>query len=705
VVTWKSTDGGMHWNAFRGAPGGDDYHRIWINPNNPKIILIASDQGAIITVNGGETFSSWYNQPSAQFYHVSTDNAFPYNVYGGQQESGSVGISSRGNDGQINFRDWHPVGVEEYGYVAADPLNPNIIFGGKITRYDKRTSQVQNVSPEAVRSGKYRFLRTAPVLFSPIDKKTLYFAGNVLFKTTTGGKSWQVISPDLSRESWDIPTSVGIYTSDELKKMPRRGVIYTIAPSFVDVNTIWVGTDDGLIHVTRNGGKSWQNVTPPSINSWSKISIMEAGHYDVNTAYAAVNRIRCDDMHPHIYKTHDGGKTWIEIVSGLPDDPINAIREDPKRKGLLFAGSERAVYVSFDDGMHWQSLRLNMPATSIRDLVIKDDDLVVGTHGRGFWILDNMTLTRQLSQQSLEAGNILFAPPVAIRVRWNQNTDTPIPQEEPAGENPPDGAIIDYSLKNDANAIKLEILDSKGKPVRSYSNHDTLYAIPPNQVPPYWIRPQQILSGTAGSHRFIWDLHYDPLNVPPAYPIAATYQNTAPDPTSPWVMPGVYTVKLTVDGKSYTHSLQVKMDPRVNTATADLQKQYDISLKAYTLRKQILNVVDSIQQLRNQIRLLSQSASGTVSDKLKLADTQLASFVTRDAASKEENFEKVNGELATIFNILQETDEPPTSQLIMASEEAMNAVSPLMNKWINFKKTQLLSLNEQLKSSGLPVLK
>jgi photosystem II stability/assembly factor-like uncharacterized protein len=616
-----------------------------------------------------------------------------------------VGISSRGNDGQINFRDWHPVGVEEYGYVAADPLNPNIIFGGKITRYDKRTSQVQNVSPEAVRSGKYRFLRTAPVLFSPIDKKTLYFAGNVLFKTTTGGKSWQVISPDLSRESWDIPTSVGIYTTDELKKMPRRGVIYTIAPSFVDVNTIWVGTDDGLIHVTRNGGKSWQNVTPPSINSWSKISIMEAGHYDVNTAYAAVNRIRCDDMHPHIYKTHDGGKTWIEIVSGLPDDPINAIREDPKRKGLLFAGSERAVYVSFDDGMHWQSLRLNMPATSIRDLVIKDDDLVVGTHGRGFWILDNMTLTRQLSQQSLEAGNILFAPPVAIRVRWNQNTDTPIPQEEPAGENPPDGAIIDYSLKNDANAIKLEILDSKGKPVRSYSNHDTLYAIPPNQVPPYWIRPQQILSGTAGSHRFIWDLHYDPLNVPPAYPIAATYQNTAPDPTSPWVMPGVYTVKLTVDGKSYTHSLQVKMDPRVNTATADLQKQYDISLKAYTLRKQILNVVDSIQQLRNQIRLLSQSASGTVSDKLKLADTQLASFVTRDAASKEENFEKVNGELATIFNILQETDEPPTSQLIMASEEAMTAVSPLMNKWINFKKTQLLSLNEQLKSSGLPVLK
>ena len=292
VVTWKSIDGGKTWNAFRGAPGGDDYHRIWINPNNPDIILIASDQGAIITVNGGQTFSSWYNQPTAQFYHVSTDNAFPYNVYGGQQESGSVGIASRGNDGEITFREWHPVGAEEYGYVAADPLDPNIIYGGKISKYDKRTGQAQNISPEAVRSGKYRFLRTAPVLFNPIDKKTLYYAGNVLFKTMNGGNSWQVISPDLTRETWDIPASVGIYKTDEMKKMPRRGVIYTVAPSYKDINTIWCGTDDGLIHVTKDGGKTWKNVTPPAITSWSKISLMDASHFDVNTAYAAVNRIR-----------------------------------------------------------------------------------------------------------------------------------------------------------------------------------------------------------------------------------------------------------------------------------------------------------------------------------------------------------------------------------------------------------------------------
>src|SRR4030095_11152449 len=484
------------------APGGDDYHRIWINPDNSNIMLIASDQGAIITVNGGETFSSWYNQPTAQFYHVSTDNAFPYNVYGGQQESGSVGIASRGNDGQTTFREWHPVGVEEYGYVAADPLDANIIYGGKISKYDKRTGQVQNISPESVRSGKYRFLRTALVLFSPIDPKTLYFAGNVLFKTRDGGNSWQVISPDLTRDMWDIPPSVGIYTTNDLKTMARRGGMYTIAPSFKDINTIWAGTDDGLIHVTRDGGKTWKNVTPPGVGSWSKVSIMEASHTDINTAYAAVNRIRCDDMRPHIYKTSDGGKTWKEIVNGLPNDPINTVREDPQRKGLLFAGSERAVYVSFDEGAHWQSLRLNMPASSIRDLVIKGDDIVAGTHGRSFWILDDITPLRQITTSLMSQSTILYKPQAAVRVRWNMNPDTPLPQEEPGGQNPPDGAIINYYLQEEANAISLDLFDSRGKLIPHYSNNDTAYKIPAVNIPLYWIRSQQILSSKKGSHRF-----------------------------------------------------------------------------------------------------------------------------------------------------------------------------------------------------------
>ena len=703
VVTWKSSDGGMSWNAFRGAPGGDDYHRIWINPDNSNIILIASDQGAIVTVNGGETFSSWYNQPTAQFYHVSTDNAFPYNVYGGQQESGSVGIASRGNDGQINFRDWHPVGVEEYGYVAADPNDPNIVYGGKITRYDKRTGQVQNISPEAVRSGKYRFLRTAPVIFSPVDKKTLFFSGNVLFKTNNGGKNWQVISPDLTREAWDIPESVGIYTSGDLKKMPRRGVIYTVAPSFKNVNTIWVGTDDGFIHITRDGGKSWKNITPAEVTSWSKVSIVEAGHFDDNTAYAAVNRIRCDDMRPHIYRTRDAGKSWKEITSGLPNDPINTVREDPKKKGLLFAGSERAVYVSFDDGEHWQSLRLNMPATSIRDLVLKDDDIVVGTHGRSFWILDDITSLRQLSKES--TGTNLYKPQVAYRVRWNLTTDTPIPQEEPAGDNPPDGAIIDFYLNQKASEVRLEILDARNNIVRTYSSNDKPYIIPPNNVPPYWIRPQEILPSDAGAHRFVWDMHFQPLNVPPSYPIAAIYKNTAPDPTSPWIMAGNYTVRLTVDGKIFSQPLIVKMDPRVKTSIVDLQKQHDISFKAYSLRKQLMSVMDTIQQWRSQIKLAQQTAPADLNNKLKETDAQLSAFMTRDPSNKEENFEKINGELSGIFNILQDVDEPPTSQLLSASEEAFNSIAPLMKRWNNFRNTQISSINQHLKATGLSLLK
>lgn len=645
VVTWKSIDGGKTWSAFRGAPGGDDYHRIWINPDNSNIMLIASDQGAVITVNGGETFSSWYNQPTAQFYHVSTDNDFPYNVYSGQQESGSVGIASRGNDGQITYREWHPVAAEEYGYVVADPLNPNLVYGGKITRYDKRNGQSQNISPEAVRSGKYRFLRTAPVLFNSIDKKTLYFAGNVLFKTIDGGNKWDVISPDLSRESWDIPAAVGIYTKEEMKKMPRRGVIYTVAPSYVDINTIWCGTDDGLIHVTKDGGKTWTNVTPPAITSWSKVSLMDASHTNANTAYAAVNRIRCDDQRPHIYRTMDGGKTWKEIVNGLPNDPINVVKEDPVRKGLLFAGSERAVYVSFDDGANWQSLRLNMPATSIRDLVIKDDDLVIGTHGRSFWILDDITPLRQIYNQLLNQPAILFKPQNTYRVRWSMYPDTPVPPDEPAGQNPPDGAIINYYLASNAANVQLDILDNKGNQIHKYASTDTMYTIPPNNVPSYWIRPQQILSAKSGAHRFMWDMHYQPLNVPPSYPISATPMNTAPDPTSPWVMPGTYTARLTVDGKIYDQSFTVKMDPRVKTSAKDLQLQHDLSLSCYNYIKKCMNDLKA------------------VSDKDRLAEVR-----------------KYLGSFTGLQNTLQDGDWPPTTQLIKAVNETVAAYEAMKKK-------------------------
>jgi photosystem II stability/assembly factor-like uncharacterized protein len=651
VVVWKSIDGGKSWNAFRGAPGGDDYHRLWINPENSNIILIASDQGAIITVNGGKTFSSWFNQPTAQFYHVSTDNAFPYNVYGGQQESGSVGIASRGNDGQITFREWHPVGAEEYGYVAADPLDPNIIYGGKLTRFDKRTGQVQNIAPTASRGGKYRFLRTAPVLFSPIDPHTLFYAGNVLFKTRNGGHSWEVISPDLSRESWDIPASVGIYTTDKLKTMPRRGVIYTVAPSPLDINTIWAGTDDGLIHLTKDGGKTWKNTTPAAITSWSKISLMDAGHFDVNTAYAAVNRIRCDDMHPHIYKTTDGGHSWKEIVNGLPEEPINVVREDPYCKGLLFAGSETAVYTSFDAGEHWQPLQLNMPPTSIRDLVIKDDDIVAGTHGRSFWILDDITPLRQIARSEVTGSLFLYKPQTALRIRWSMYTDTPLPQEEPAGENPPDGAVIDYYLRDKANGpVTLTIIDANGNTVRRFSSDDKPYKIPELNIPLYWIRPQQLLSADAGSHRFCWDLHYTRIDAPPSYPISAIYMNTAPAPNSPWAMPGRYTVKLTAGDKVLTQQLVVRMDPRVKTPLTDLQQQHDWSMRCYKARLDIQQLLDESNKTGPQPK-----------DRLSA-------------------LKRLDGTFGSLLNTLHEADVAPTLQAIDAVTAAEKELQQLKGK-------------------------
>jgi photosystem II stability/assembly factor-like uncharacterized protein len=565
-----------------------------------------ADQGAVVTVNGGETWSSWYNQPTAQFYHVSTDNAFPYRVCGGQQESGSACVSSRGDDGQVTFREWHPVGVEEYGYVAADPLDPDIVYGGKVSRYDRRTGQVQNVSPwppgstSAALPGGYRVIRTMPVLFSPIDPKTLYFASNVVWKTTTGGKHWTQISPDLTRETWEVPANVGKYKGTEPAKPSRRGVVYTIAPSPLDINRIWAGNDDGLIHVTTDGGKTWNDVTPTELKPWAKVSLMEASHFDARTAYAAINTFRLDDLKPHIYRTRDGGESWTHIVNGIPDGGIvNAVREDPKRRGLLFAGTEQAVYVSFDDGENWQSLRLNMPATSIRDLVIKDDDLVVGTHGRSFWILDDISPLRELTaSSSSKVEPHLFTPVQAWRVRWNENTDTPLPPDEPAGQNPPDGAIINYWLPADTREVVLEILDAKGSSVRRYASGDALFDPEAERVnfPRYWIRPPQKLSAERGFHRFVWDVHYAPPRTTQfSYPIAAIHRNTARQPQGPWAPPGAYTVRLTVDGAAQSRPLIVKMDPRVKMSALDLNRQF-------TLSKQLYDAINGLDESQGQRR-------------------------------------------------------------------------------------------------------
>ncbi len=649
IVAWKSTDGGRTFRGWRGAPGGDDYQRIWIDPERPDTMILASDQGAVVTVNGGETWSSWYNQPTAAFYHVSTDTAFPYRVCGGQQESGSACVQSRGDAGQITFREWHPVGVEEYGYIAPDPLDPDLVYGGKVTRFDRRTGQVQNVAPKPLRGADYRVLRTQPVLFSPIDPRVLYFASNVVWKTTTGGRTWEQISPDLTRPTWTVPPNVGKYASSPEAQPSQRGVVYTLAPSYVDVNVLWAGTDDGLIHVTRDGGKTWQDVTPAELRErpWSKVSLIDASHSDVNTAYAAVNTFRLDDLRPHIYRTRDGGKTWMPITKGIPDGGIvNAVREDPQRRGLLLAGTEQAVYVSFDEGDRWQSLRLNMPATSIRDLVIKDDDVVVGTHGRSFWILDDITPLRQVTAAVTGAAVHLFEPQRATRVRWNKNTDTPLPPDEPAGQNPPDGAILHYVLKDAARGpVTLEILDAAGAVVRRFSSDDVPEPfVEGRNIPDYWMRPAQGLQAGAGLHRFVWDLRYPTPAVQQfSYPIAAIVRNTPREPRGPWVLPGRYTVRLTVEGRVLTQPLVVRMDPRVQTSAEDLAKQHALSMA----------LVEGLSKSDAALRRARAARAGG------------------EPSATERELARLNAQLGQLLGIVQGADAAPTSQVEAAVAEAL----------------------------------
>ena len=565
---YRSIDTGKTWTPIKGAPGGDDYHQLWINPDDPKRMIVASDQGAIVTVDGATTWSSWYNQPTAQIYHIAADYRFPYWDTGAQQDSGAVGTPSHSNHSEISNRDWEGLCAGgEAGYTAPDPLHPEILFGGTVSRCNVLTGETKNVSPErgatpGAQPGQFRHAWTQPLVFSPADPRALYYANQFLYKTTNGGESWTQISPDLTREDPGVPSNLNEAAAADAPADKRRGVIYTIAPSPLRAATIWIGTDDGLVQLTKDDGKTWQNVTPPALTSWSKVVMIEASHFDVNEAYAAVERHQLADYGPHIYRTLDSGKTWTEITKGLPAGVyVQTVKEDPNRRELLFTGTERTVFVSFDDGDHWQSLQLNLPPASMRDVDVHGADLIVATHGRGFWVLDNISALRQINAAVASGDAHLFQPADAILMTPGSDNGTPMPRDEPLAENAPVGAMIDYYLKsNTSGPVTLEILDPAGESVRKYSSEDKGPSVNPEtlNIPAYWVRPFQPLSTAAGMHRWIWDLR----PTPPPRPAGGGSGGGGGRGAAPMVLPGIYTVKLSVGGKSYTQPLVVKMDPR-----------------------------------------------------------------------------------------------------------------------------------------------
>ncbi len=711
VSLYRSTDGGKDFKAIRGAPGGDDYHSLWIDPENPQRMISGVDQGTIITLNGGKTWSSWYNQPTAQFYHVAVDNQFPYWVYGAQQDSGTAAVASRSDYGQVTYRDWHPIGAGESGYILPDPVNPQIVYGGstggELYRFDTKTGQVQDVSPTPAEIGvkvHHRYPWTTPIAFSFQAPHALYQASQFLMKTADGGKSWKVISPDLTLRQGE-------------KEADAKGVIYTIAPSPIAAGTIWIGTDNGLVQLTRNDGLTWTEVSARGLPPWSMISLIDASAHDVATAYAAIDRHQMDDITPHIYRTHDSGRTWTEITNGIPTGAyVHAVREDPIRKSLLFAGTETGVYVSFNDGELWQPLQLNLPVTAVRDLVVKGNDLVIATHGRSFWILDDISPLRELTSETAAANVHLFRPATAIRIRKNVAHDTPLPPETPAGKNPPAGAIIDYSLKSvPAGEVTLEIIDSTGVLVRKYSSNDPPRKIDDTQsFPTYWFNPPAPLSKKVGLNRFVWDLHYErPQALRYGYSIAAAYgEDAIMVPEGPLVLPGRYQVKLTVDGRSYTAPLEVQMEPRVSVPLLALNQQLALERKIIDGMNQSHRVVQQINDLHTQLKELQAKLNSETNAKPLPAAVAALDKKAAELMAVEQTYPPVgvvsvaslNGALGSLLFQVDSADSAPTTQARAAFSTYRQLLDQQLAKWNALKATELPSLNSLLQQRQLAMI-
>jgi len=716
IVAMRSSDGGVHWSTLRGSPGGDDYQNLWVSPKDPRRIALVGDQGALVTVDGGATWSSWYNQPTAQLYHIGITPTFPYRICSGQQESGSVCISSRGNDGEITFRDWHPVGVIEYGYVAPDPLDPDIIYGAGrnvVTKTHLSTGQVQNVTPLPLKTPEARFDRTQPIFFSPQDAHRLYYAANRLYESADGGSSWRTISPDLARENPGVPPSVG--DQHLAKAEGQRGVIYAVSPSPLKEGWIWAGTDDGLIWRTRNDGQDWQNVSPSGLVPWSKVTQLEASHFDSETAFASVSRFRVDDLKPYIYRTRDGGQSWQLITAGLPADaPVNTVREDPQRRGLLFTGTENAVWVSFDDGDHWTSLQQNLPHSSMRDLAVHGQDLVLATHGRSFWILDDISPLRQYAGSFATREAVLLKPSVAVRVRRSTGSDTPIPLDEPVGRNPPAGAVIDYYLGRPATGgVMLEVLDANGNVVRRAASSDppalTEEELARELIPSAWIRKALPPDATIGMHRWIWDLHYPaPRTAQRGFPISAVPGDTPQEPSGPLAVPGEYRIRLYVGKHRWEQPLSVVPDPRVGIHAADYAAQRDLARGLADALDESTGVLLGGRSLRAQLKTLALARESGLRPRAQALDGALAGLLETPVTPGidpgrpplRRSVEDINADLTVLYREVVGADAAPTTAQATAAQMILTEWRPVEAAWEQLNTADVAALNLALRAAG-----
>ncbi len=715
VAVYKLSDGGKTLSIVRGAPGGDDYHQIWIDPANSLHMVLGSDQGTSVSLDGGATWSSWYNQPTAQFYHVVTDNDFPYHVYGAQQDSGTAATASRTDHGEIDARDWFTVSGSESGYIAPDPKDPNIFYVsgtyGTVSHFDRRTMQSQNIAPwplpgfgTEIAERKYRDPWTPVLVFSPAQPSALYLGTQYVMKTLDGGLHWQTISPDLTGAKKDPSAKPEGPPTIENARERGYGVVNSIAPSSLSAAEVWAGSDTGLIHLTRDAGKSWSNVTPPDLSPWSKITQIECSHFAPGEAYAAVDRHRLDDMHPHLYRTRDFGRTWQAIVDGIGDRAfLNSVREDPKRKGLLFAGTEFGVYVSFNDGDNWQPLQLNLPITSIRDLAVHENDLVIATHGRSFWILDDMSALREIGPNLAGTDAYLYKPARAIRSTSDAFAGTPLPPEEPQAQNPPRGAYIDYYMRAAAGGeVTLDILDAHSKIVRHFSSREKPPAPPRSPaIAPRWFAEPPRLSEDAGMHRFIWDLRYGRRGEKTTADVEDTGIETW---IGPFVLPGTYKVRLAVNGRELTQPLEVAMDPRSRMTNAALLEQFQWAQRVFEDMVVARQTMRELQALQAQLAKNSAQLADGQADlrsSIDAANRRAGEILTGGKQRTGQGLESASRAFTIALSSIEGADRTTPSQVIALYQETATTLKARLAEWNALKRDTLPALNQQLRNAGL----